>query len=551
MRIDKKVSSGAIAKSDKMAQGLEVNPSTKEEYWVQSASDTNSEYTDLDRDWEGLLDNTVDDRELERRSGWKYKLAKVFWDTADKPPKERNFLFKLDTFFLSSVCFGYFLKYVDQNNVTVAYANGLAEYMHASGNDQQVFTSCWTAGYIVGQIPSNYLVHRFPARWFLGVLELVWMALTFLTPTCNTIGKLCALRFFVGLVESGYFPVVEYLLGCWYSSGEITKRSTLFAVSGVAGQMVTSYFQVAVIKGLQHTSVQPPYKWVFIIDGIVSFPIALYTILMNPNTPETTTSWYFTHEDRQIALLRRKKFGARPQKKFSWSSFKKAFTSWEVYIFPWIFLAYNNSCEVSAQNQFLYWLQDDLGFGPEAKNTYPTAILGTGIGIALILGWVCDYFGSLNYPFVLAFFVCEIFGNGVLAGWDVPIGLHWFAYFVVGAPTAWGQPHIFSWANQLLRGDTEKRHIVLTLTNNLAYVTGAFVPLFVWDTKYKPEFFIGWTYTACLCTGGLILTLIAIYLSYRDRALPGLGGRHDEHLVDERNAQVSFTEKDGIMEHSI
>lgn len=493
---------------------------------VHTRSESNSESTDNDQEWEGLLDNTVGETELKRRSGWGYKLAKTFWDTADKPPKERSFMFKLDTFFLSSVCFGYFLKYLDQNNVTVAYANGMAEYLFDGKQDhsnaQQVITSCWTAGYIVGQIPSNYLVHRYPARWFLGVLELTWMALTFLTPTCNSYGKLCALRFFVGLVESGYFPVVEYLLGCWYSAGEITKRSTLFAVSGVAGQMVTSYFQVAVYKGLQHTGVQPPFKWLFIIDGVVSFPIALYTILVNPNTPETTTSWYFNHDDRQIALLRRKKFGARPQKKFTWNSLKKTFSSWHVYIFPWIFLAYNNSCEVSSQNQFLYWLEDDLGFGPEAKNTYPTAVLGTGIGFAVLFGWLCDSIESLNYPFVIAYFVCEIFGNAVLAGWNIPIGLHWFAYFATGSPTAWGQPHIFCWVNQLLRDDSEVRHIVVTLTNNLAYVTGAFVPILVWDLKYRPEFFIGWTYTACLSTGGLILTLVAVYLTYRDKGLPGM-----------------------------
>lgn len=39
-----------------------------------------------------------------------------FWDTFDKSPEERHFLFKLDAVILTFASLGYFIKYLDQVN---------------------------------------------------------------------------------------------------------------------------------------------------------------------------------------------------------------------------------------------------------------------------------------------------------------------------------------------------------------------------------------------------------------------------------------------------
>jgi len=62
--------------------------------------------------------------------------------------------------------------------------------------------------------------------------------------------------------------------------------------------------------------------------------------------------------------------------------------------------------------------------------------------------------------------------------------------------------------------------LAVVLTNNLAYVTNAFVPIFTWSAADMPRYFIGFTYTACLSAFGLVLTAIATYLTYRREALP-------------------------------
>lgn len=61
-----------------------------------------------------------------------------------------------------------------------------------------------------------------------------------------------------------------------------------------------------------------------------------------------------------------------------------------------------------------------------------------------------------------------------------------------------------------------KRNFVVVVTNTLPYVTGAFVPIFVWNTNDKPEYFIGFSYTAALSALGLVATFVAHYLTIQD-----------------------------------
>lgn len=143
--------------------------------------------------------------ELNRRSTWWFK-ANFLWDSADKHSKERSFLFKLDFFLLSSVMLGYFIKTLNQNNISNAYVNGMKEHYHMTGNDYNLLNTLWTVGYIIGQVSSNLILHRISAPYYLASLEITWAFLTVLLILPKSLSGLYSLRFLIGLTEAGYFP---------------------------------------------------------------------------------------------------------------------------------------------------------------------------------------------------------------------------------------------------------------------------------------------------------------------------------------------------------
>lgn len=75
------------------------------------------------------------------------------WDTLDKSPEERRFLFKLDAVILTLASLGYFIKYLDQVNITNAFVSGMKEDLKLFGNELNYMQTCWTVGYVIGEIP--------------------------------------------------------------------------------------------------------------------------------------------------------------------------------------------------------------------------------------------------------------------------------------------------------------------------------------------------------------------------------------------------------------
>lgn len=465
------------------------------------------------------LDVNLTPEEIERREkSIVFKVKKFLWDGTGKHPKEQKYLAKLDFFFLSSSMFGYFIKNLNQSNVATAYVNGMDEYYNMNSNQYNYVVTLWTVGYIIGQIPSNLILHRISARYYLGGLEILWALLTVLLITCKNLKSFYALRFLLGLLEAGFFPGMEYLVGSNYSAAEISTRSAYFAVAGSAAGLISGPLQLSLLNRFANSSV-PPFKWMFVFDAIISLPVGIYTMCVDPNTPSTTDAWYFNEEDRLVGLERRRRIGAQlnTRERYTWKKIKSFFNTWHIYVFPLLFLAYNNSCSAISQPTFTTWMKLSLKVSAKVYNTYPSILSGSAIAVTVVLAYSHNYIGGRkNHFYVMGFFIPLIIGCALLAHWDIPRGLHWFCYWLIGVPPSFGQPFIFSWVNRLLFHDDMKRNFVVVCTNTLAYVTGAWFGIFVWNTKDKPYYHIGFTYTACLSAFGLLLTLAAWYLARRD-----------------------------------
>ncbi|KAK8205632.1 hypothetical protein M8818_004808 [Zalaria obscura] len=112
------------------------------------------------------------------------KWQSYIWDTFDKSPEERRFLFKLDAALLTFASLGYFIKYLDQQNCWIlwlpasmfnkninnAFVSGMKEDLGLNGNQLNYMQTAWTVGYVIGELPSNIVLTRIrPSIWIPSV----------------------------------------------------------------------------------------------------------------------------------------------------------------------------------------------------------------------------------------------------------------------------------------------------------------------------------------------------------------------------------------------
>lgn len=140
-----------------------------------------------------------------------------------------------------------------------------------------------------------------PSIW-IPSCELAWSILVMLMASAKNIETIYALRFFVGLLESCAFPGYAAILGSWYGPSQLAKRMALFEQSsGIAG-MFSGYLQAGLYTGLNGTAGLAGWRWLFIFDGIISIPIAIWGFFAIPDLPSNTRAFYLNTDVSESIL---------------------------------------------------------------------------------------------------------------------------------------------------------------------------------------------------------------------------------------------------------
>jgi MFS family permease len=85
-----------------------------------------------------------------------------------------------------------------------------------SSSDYSLALSIFFVGYLLAEVPSNMLLVRSRPSLFLPALMFIWGAMSVGAKGMTNLAGLVAFRFFLGIVEAGFFPGVILLLSCWY-----------------------------------------------------------------------------------------------------------------------------------------------------------------------------------------------------------------------------------------------------------------------------------------------------------------------------------------------
>ena len=231
----------------------------------------------------------------------------------DLSPEERQRLEKalvrkIDFRLLPMIILMYMMNYLDRNNIAAARLAGLQDPASKGGLDltsTQYLTalSILFVGYILMQIPSNLFLNKIgkPAP-YLPTVMIVWGIISAATAGAHSYGGLIATRFFLGFVEAAYFPGCLFLLSSWYTRSELGFRTALLYSGLLLSGAFSGLISAGITNGLDGAKGLRAWRWLFIIEGVITIFIAFLAYFALPNFPRTT-SW-LTENERQLAIWR-------------------------------------------------------------------------------------------------------------------------------------------------------------------------------------------------------------------------------------------------------
>ena len=287
---------------------------------------------EADRPWWKFF-NEFEYRQTKRQSEYS---RWYYWFDGGTSEKEKKLLFKLDIFIAFYSFVGYWIKYVDSQNLNNAYVSNMEQDLKMRGNDLIDTQVVFAVGNTVFLLPWMFLLPRIPINYGLFFTEICWALFTVGLSRVTNVFQLKALRFFVGAFEAGYFPCIHYVLASWYKSHEIGRRGALFYMGQFLGVLTSGLIASATSDNLDGSRGLEGWRWLFLIDGIMTIMIAIMALFFIPGTPMRCYSVFLSDEEILLARKRMKENGSDVSKFtksfFDRNSWKKILCSWQLYL---------------------------------------------------------------------------------------------------------------------------------------------------------------------------------------------------------------------------
>lgn len=443
------------------------------------------------------------------------------WFSKSDTWEEKKLIIKLDFSIWLYLFLSSFVKTLDSSTVSYAYVSGMKEDLKMYGNQLTYQSSCYMAGFIIGQIPLTILATKLPINLYLPIMDTLWSLFTLGMFKITNYHQLYALRFCIGLLGSFFFPTVQYILGSWYTKSEITKRSALYFCASQIGSMAGGYIQAAAHDNLDGVGGIKGWQWLYLLAFIITVPVSLYGAFTLPGMPdkENKTAFKILNEkELRLAKLRMIREGRSSNDKITVKAIKETvFGSWKFSVLVLFAIFFSQADGPSSNSGLSIWLKDNK-YSVSKINTITTVTPAVTIVSAIVNGIVVDTWQD-SHPYAIAVTTTlNLIASILLTVWyGLGRGGILFAFFLTGVADGLAAV-LYSWANIICHENAVLRALTLSTMNTLGNTFSVWVPLFVWKTEDAPRYLKGYAYNIALCAM-MLLTLIPLtYLWRREQA---------------------------------
>ena len=177
----------------------------------------------------------------------------------------------------------YLVAYIDRSNIGFAKLQmlgslGISEVAYGLG------ASLFFVGYLIFEIPSNVMLHRYGAPRWIARIMLTWGIVTILLAFTKNATMFYILRFLLGASEAGLYPGVIYYLTLWFPQRHRVRMLGYFTLGSSIGNMVGAPICGYLLdKGWFNLQ---GWQLVFIVTGLPSVLLTAVVLLWLPASPK-------------------------------------------------------------------------------------------------------------------------------------------------------------------------------------------------------------------------------------------------------------------------
>ncbi|KAK5046637.1 hypothetical protein LTR84_007398 [Exophiala bonariae] len=413
-------------------------------------------------------------------------------------PVEIRLVRKLDMRIMPILWAMYSLNYLDRNALPQARLNNLEDDLNLKGVEYNTAISILFVGYILMQVPSNMFLTRTKPRIYLPVVMMAWATVSACTALVQNYPGRVACRFLLGFVEAPFYPGALYLLSIFYTRKELASRIAIMYTGQVLSTGCSGLIAAACFATLDGAHGIAGWRWLFIIEGVTTFGVALIGIFLLCDDPADTR--WLTEEERALAVSRIKRDTVGDEGRASvWSGLRQAATDPKLWVFV---LMQNLHLSACSFNNFFPTIVASLGFKSKITAlllTAPPYFVSGLLGVPF--AWSSGRFNERTWHITGGFGLAVIGFAMSCASMNNAVRYTSTFLYATGAYSVGSV--ILGWVSATLSQTPEKKSVSYAIVNsfaNLSYVYMAYL----WPTSDSPRYITGFSAMLAFSVGSIL-----------------------------------------------
>ncbi|KAK2743950.1 hypothetical protein FQN55_006999 [Onygenales sp. PD_40] len=450
------------------------------------------------------------------------------------PAEQKRIIRRIDIRLVSMLGFLYAISLMDRNNTGIAQIAGMSVDLNmAIGNRYSIVVLIFFVPYVIFQPPSTALLRKIGPKTFLSVTTLIWGLSTIASGFVKTWTDLIPLRIVLGICEAGFFPGCAYLLSCWYPRYDLQKRNAAFyligtTLSAFTGILAFGFSQLdgngsgptwwgritspAGDKDVVHGEGVAGWRWIFILQGVLTCVVAVATYLFTlgfPDIPEKVWGFSMTEKENAfvVARLELDRKDTAPTR-FRIGEYLAHALDLKIWGFAALFgLTTVNTYSIAYFLPLI--LKNGMGFSTAASQCLiAPPYVAAGI-LMYTMAHLSDKY-RVRSPFILICGCLLLIGIPLL-GLTKNVGVRYFGAFVTTAACNATVPCILTWQANNIRGQWKRALCSATLVGTGGI--GGIIGTTVFRSQDAPEYRLG-TYVTLGSSALLIIVTLLLDLKF-------------------------------------
>lgn len=194
----------------------------------------------------------------------------------------------------------------DRYNVSQALSDNMLDNLNMSTDDYNTANTINLVCFLISELPSQLISKKIGGDIWIPTQICLWSIVSIFQSVVTSKGGFYTTRALLGLLQGGFICDICLWMSYFFTSKELPLRLSLFYTANPLAAVWSSLLSFALLKIKTSGKMTQSWRWLFIIEGIITLIVGIVAFFRMPPSPAQTKSryckngWYTDSEEKIV-----------------------------------------------------------------------------------------------------------------------------------------------------------------------------------------------------------------------------------------------------------